>query len=176
MRGSLLAAVAVATLASGVGAAAAAAAAPASGTTTQVFRVPVDASSTVSVCGFPVVRRDTGTLVFVDRFDEQGNVVFENAIFSGWTITFTNPATGASISSTRGYVEQFVQYRDGTFLAMSAGLVSGLVVPGEGLVAANVGVIRVLFDADGAPIPDSILIAGIHDGPIARAVCPYLAG
>ena len=57
---------------------------------------------------------------------------------------------------------------------MSAGLVAKLVVPGVGLVAANVGTTRVHFDASGEPIPDSILVASIHDGPIAQFVCPYL--
>jgi hypothetical protein len=82
-----------------------------------------------------------------------------------FTITFTNPETGKSITSTRGYVEQFVQYKDGSYRTMSAGLVVKLVMPGVGLVAANVGTVRVHFDASGEPIPDSTLLAGIHDGP-----------
>jgi hypothetical protein len=152
-----------------------AAAAPAAAGDTLTFRMPVDTAVTISTCGFPVVRQDTGTLVFVDRFDGDGNLIFENAIFGNWRITFTNPATGANVTSTRGYVEQFVQYDDGSFLAMSAGLVARLTVPGVGLVAANVGTIRVHFDASGAPLPGSIVVGGIHDGPIARYVCPYLA-
>jgi hypothetical protein len=142
-------------------------------TTPQVFRVPVDQTQTLYVCGFPIVRHDEGTLIFQDAFDENGNVVWENAIFSNWRITFTNPANGKSLTSVRAYNERYVLYDDGSFKAMSAGLVAELIIPGQGLVAANVGVITATFDSSGELV--SILVAGQHDGPIAAFVCPYLA-
>ena len=137
------------------------------------FKVDVDQTQTLSTCGFPIVRRDVGTLIFQDAFDSNGNIVWENAIFSNWRITFTNPVNGKSLTSVRAYNERFVQYEDGSFKAMSAGLVAHLVISGEGNVAANVGVISVIFDASGQPV--SIVIGGEHDGPIAQFVCPYLA-
>ena len=137
------------------------------------FRVPIDQTQTLSTCGFPIIRYDVGTLIFQDSFDDNGNLVWENAIFSNWRITFTNPANGRSVTSVRAYNERFVQYEDGSFKAMSAGLVAQLVIPGQGQVAANVGAINVIFDASGAPT--SIVIGGEHDGPIAQFVCPYLA-
>lgn len=136
------------------------------------FTVDVDQTRTLSNCAFPVVRRDEGTLIFQDSFDSNGNLVWENAIFPSWRITFTNPANGKSVTSVRAYNERFVQYDDGPFKAMSAGLVAHIVIPGQGVVAANVGVISVIFDTSEQPI--SILIAGEHDGPIQQFVCPYL--
>jgi hypothetical protein len=56
---------------------------------------------------------------------------------------------------------------------MSAGLVAELIIPGQGLVAANNGVITATFDSSGELV--STLVAGQHDGPIAAFVCPYLA-
>jgi hypothetical protein len=137
------------------------------------FRVDVDQTQVLSTCGYPIVRHDVGTLIFQDAFDSNGNIVWENAIFSNWHITFTNLANSKSITSVRAYNERFVQYEDGSFKAMSAGLVAHLVIPGEGDVAANVGVISVIFDASGQPV--SIVIGGEHDGPVAQVVCPYLA-
>jgi hypothetical protein len=67
----------------------------------EQYRVPVDHAQTLSACGFPIVRHDEGTLIFQDAFDENGNVVWENAIFSNWRITFTNPANGKSLTSVR---------------------------------------------------------------------------
>jgi hypothetical protein len=139
----------------------------------DIFRVPIDQTQTLYVCGFPIFRHDEGTLIFQDSFDEEGNVLWENAIFSNWRITFTNPANGKSLTSVRAYNERYVLYDDGSFKAMSAGLVAELIIPGEGLVAANVGVITATFDASGNLV--SILVAGQHDGPIAAFVCPYLA-
>lgn len=144
----------------------------AAGSPPEQFRVEVDETRTLLVCGFPIVRHDEGTLIFQDSFDSDGNVLWENAIFSNWRITFSNPANDKSVSSVRAYNERFVQYDDGSFKAMSAGMVAHLVIPGEGQVSANVGVISVIFDALGEPL--SILIAGKHDGPIAQFVCPYL--
>jgi hypothetical protein len=137
------------------------------------FKIDVDQSLTLSNCGFPIVRHDIGTLIFQDSFDCNGNLVWENAIFSNWSITFTNPANGRSVSSVRAYNERFVQYDDGSFKAMSAGLIAQLVIPGQGQVAANVGVFSMIFDASGQPI--SIVIGGEHDGPIMQFVCPYLS-
>jgi hypothetical protein len=139
----------------------------------EQFRVPVDHIQTLSVCGFPVLRHDEGTLIFQDSFDENGNVVWENAIFSNWRITFTNPANNKSVASTRAYNERFVLDEDGSFRTMSAGLVAELVVPGQGLVAGNVGVITAVFDSSGNLV--SVLAAGEHDGAIAQFICPYLA-
>ena len=136
------------------------------------FRVPVDQTRTLLTCGFPIVRHDVGTLIFQDSFDDNGNLIWENAIFTNWNITFTNPANGKTVSSVRAYNERFVQYEDGSFKAMSAGLIAQLVIPEQGRVAANVGVISVIFDASGQPT--SIVIGGEHDGPIAQFVCPYL--
>jgi hypothetical protein len=133
----------------------------------------VDETQTIGVCGFPIVRHDVGTLQFADRFDASGELISENAIFTNWSITFTNPANGKSVTSVRAYNERFVQYDDGSFKAVSAGLVAHLVIPGEGQVAAQVGIISVVFDASGEPV--SILVAGEHDGRIAQFACPHLA-
>jgi hypothetical protein len=136
------------------------------------FRVPVSQTQTLAVCGFPILRHDEGTLIFQDSFDENGNVLWENAIFSNWRITFSNPANNKSVTSIRAYNERFVLFDDGSFKTMSAGLIAQLIVPGQGQIAANVGVISAVFDPLGNPV--SILVSGEHDGAIAQFVCPYL--
>ena len=136
------------------------------------FQVEVDTLAAASGCGFPMTRHDRGTLVFVDRFVD-GDLVLENAIFTHWTITFTNLDNGKSIDVRRAYLEQYVLLDDGAFRTMSAGMVSSLKVPGQGLVATNVGLIQVVFDSSEVPL--SILVAGPHDGRINAYVCPGLA-
>ena len=136
------------------------------------FSIGINQTQTLGICGFPIVRQDVGTLRIQDYFDRDGNFFLEHAIFSDWRIIFSNPANGKSVTSVRAYNEQFVQYDDGSYKAVSAGLVAQLVIPGQGVVAANVGNISVIFDVADEPI--SILVAGEHDGPIAQFVCPYL--
>lgn len=63
-------------------------------------------------------------------------------------------------------------YDDESFKVVSAGLVAELVVPGQGLVVGNVGVITAVFDSSGNLV--SVLVAGEHDGAIAQFICPYL--
>lgn len=41
----------------------------------EQFRVPVDQTQILTVCGFPVLRHDEGTLIFQDSFDANGNVL-----------------------------------------------------------------------------------------------------
>lgn len=138
----------------------------------EQFRVPVDQVQTLSLCQFPVLRHDQGTLIFQDSFDQNGNVLWENAIFSNWRITFTNPANNKSVTSIRAYNERFVLNDNGSFRTMSAGLVAQLIVPGQGIVAGNAGVITAFFDVSGDLV--SVLVAGNHDGAIGQFVCPYL--
>ncbi len=138
----------------------------------QRFSIDINDTQTLTVCGFPIVRQLVGTLHGQDHIDNNGNLVFESIIFSNWRITFTNPANGKSVSSVGAYNEQFTQYADGTSRLMSAGLVSHLIIPGQGEVIANVGNIIVTFDNAGELI--SILIAGEHDGRLVQFVCPYL--
>src|SRR5262245_33129606 len=144
----------------------------ATATSPDVFRFDVNQTQTLNVCGFPIVRQDVGTLHVLVQYDTNGNFVFQNVIFSNWRITFSNPDNGKSVSSVRAYNERFVQYDDGSYKVVSAGLVAHLVIPGQGVVAANVGNISVRFDASDQPV--SILVAGEHDGQIAQFVCSYL--
>jgi hypothetical protein len=136
------------------------------------FREPVDTVTEATGCPFAMTRRDRGTLVFTDRFVD-GELVLENAVFTSWTITFTNTTNGRSIDVKRAYLEQFVLQEGGAFRTMSAGMIAGLVLPGVGVAAVNVGVILVTFDAGGNPT--SVLVAGPHDGRINSFVCPAIA-
>lgn len=111
--------------------------------------IHVNRTTVLGVCGFPILRHDLGNVRFQDHDDQDGNFVFENAIATRYTITFTNPDNGKSLTSRRAYNERFLQYDDGTFKVVSVGLVANLVVPGEGLVAANVGNITSTFDEFG---------------------------
>lgn len=136
---------------------------------------PFDRKLTLKVCGFPIVRHDLGTLAYSFRMDTSGKLVFEAVTLTNWLISFTNPANGKMVTAHRAYTERFTYFDDGKLLAATAGLVANFIVPGEGVVAGNVGALRIWFDAEGNPLFDEFVVAGIHDGPIAAYVCPYLA-
>src|SRR5262249_50096285 len=112
------------------------------------FTFPLDIVSTSNVCGFPVQREESGVLRETIRLSASGRIVDQIEV-SDYRITFTNLVNGKSIWTTRGLMERDTFYTDGTDVHFEAGLVSHLVVPGEGLVATNTGTITAVFDSNG---------------------------
>ena len=70
----------------------------------------------------------------------------------------SNSETGASLFSPDVGIDKFTIHKDGSATLAVIGIVSRIVVPGEGLVFAHLG--RIVFDADTGEI---LSIAGQHD-------------
>ena len=135
----------------------------------QLF--PVNSTATFYDCGFPVVQHIEGTARVIVRFDQNGDPVVAT-VFDNTTISLTNPLNQKTISSKRSFFDRQIYYQDGGVTYISGGLVSHLILPGEGLVAANFGYTRFTLDAEGNVL--DILVAGEHDGRLRTLVCPYL--
>ncbi len=114
-----------------------------------------------TVCDFKVVFQQTG-FVKVDR-------AFEQAIFNVRQ-TFTNPATGKSITFLQASMQKFVTVvnTDGsvTQITTSAGIgeSSLATVPGAGLVAADVGrtIVSVTYPLEGPLVTTVVFEKGQH--------------
>lgn len=135
----------------------------------QLF--PIDSTATFYDCGFPVVQHLEGTARVIVRFDRSGEPTVAT-VFDSTTITLTNPLNQKMVSSKRAFFDRQEYDRDGSITYVTAGLVSHLILPGEGLVAANFGYTRFTLDADGNLL--DVLVAGEHDGRLRTLVCPYL--
>ena len=132
--------------------------------------VPVDTSFSFDDCGF-TVEAHVGGHVRLHLFpDEVGRVEMDNYNFH---ITYTNPATGETLQSLSVGPDIFFVDTEDSVTRASMGIIERIVVPGEGLVAAQVGRLVILF-APGLP-PEVLFEAGQHDGDILGAICAALA-
>ena len=62
-----------------------------------------DSTRTITVCGFPVVLHSEGVFTTWNYFDENGNLVRQRLhVERAFTVTWSNPANGKSISSVLG--------------------------------------------------------------------------
>ena len=63
----------------------------------------VNSTRTITVCGFPVVIHSEGVFTTWNYFDESGNLVRQRLhVERAFTVTWSNPANGKSISSVLG--------------------------------------------------------------------------
>ena len=102
-------------------------------------------------------------------------VPFNAQFHTRYVGTLTNSETGFTVGDD-GHITDFV-YDDGeSFLVRQAGLIFQIVVPGQGSVAADVGLITFDFSGGGEPV---VTIHGPHDvfeQGYDAAICPALAG
>ena len=133
-----------------------------------------NSTRTISVCGFPVVIHSEGIFTTWNYFDESGNLVRQRLhVEQSFTVTWTNPANGKSISSVLGgpVVNEFAP--DGTLTQTVAGRERLFIARGEGPVAKQVGRIVFVVAPDGTEtIP---FVAGQWDLDITPELCAYLA-
>jgi hypothetical protein len=113
----------------------------------------VNSTRTITVCGFPVVIHSEGVFTTWNYFDESGNLVRQRLhVERAFTVTWSNPANGKSISSVLGgpVVNEFAP--DGTQTQTVAGRERLFIARGEGPIAKQVG--RIVFIvADGTIDP-----------------------
>lgn len=114
--------------------------------------------------------------VKVRSFFEDGVPIREVTSFS-LTRTATNPETGESLFTPEVGVEVFSVERDGSATLISAGLITRIVLPGGGLVFADIGLLKFFFDSPSDTAPDVVVEAGKHQDTalIDALVCEALA-
>jgi hypothetical protein len=125
-------------------------------------------------CGFPTIAHIEGILTTKTYTDDAGNVVRQVLnVQQSFTITYTNPANGKSVSTVLGG-PVFVEYHsDGSFTQTVAGRERLYVAPGEGPVASQVGRLVVHVAPDGTVT--TLFEAGRWDESVFPGVCAYLA-
>jgi hypothetical protein len=160
----------IALLAALVAASAALAAPP-----TEVTHEVVDRTRTLTdFCAYPVELHSEGiftTWVYLDEAGELDRARFH--VERSFTVTFTNPANGKSISSVLGGPVFIDFHPDGSQTQIVAGRERLFIARGEGPVAKQVG--RIVFEiaADGTEtVP---FVAGQWDLDITPELCAYLA-
>jgi hypothetical protein len=91
--------------------------------------------------------------------------------------TFTNPLTGASLRTPDVGIDKLTVHEDGGATLMIIGIVGRVVVPGQGLVAGQIGQLRLFFDSPEDMDPDVLLEAGHQDSDeeLDAALCAALA-
>ena len=144
-----------------------------------IIRQAIDDTVTVGFCGFPMEIHSTGTMVAHVFFDDAGN--FQRALITApkTRLTFTNLDTGASVWTPSVNMVQETANEDGTGTQTLRGLLWHLIVPGQGLVTADVGRIdfQFTFDEDGNIASEEVVFAaGQWPGPGAfpMALCDVL--
>jgi hypothetical protein len=126
-------------------------------------------------CSFPTIVYSEGTLTTKTYVDENGNVVREVInVQRSFTITYTNPANGKSISTVLGGPVRIEYHPDGSFTQTIAGRERLYNAPGEGVVAKQVGRLVIHVAADGTVT--TVFQAGRWDESVFPAVCAYLEG
>jgi len=115
----------------------------------------------------------TGHIILRDFFTDGEFVMRVNNFALKHTIS--NPTTGESLTTPDVGADHFKIAKDGSATLAIIGIVARVVVPGQGIVAGEVGKVTLFFEFPG-DVPD-ISFAGIHDGfgAIDAAFCAALA-
>ena len=112
--------------------------------------IDVDETYSWDDCGFTVVQHDVITLHRLTWFDESGDPSRRFVAAPGSKITWTNPATGKSVTSANPFTVHIRFNPDGSMLVAFTGL--NFQIKGDGKVYVDSGRDLVLF-ADGSVEP-----------------------
>ncbi len=129
------------------------------------------------VCSFPLLLHSDGTGIFHVFFDKNGN--FDHVIITApqTRLTFTNLNTGKSVWTPSVNMVKEYNTSDTTGIQTLRGLLDRIVVPGQGLVSADVGRFDLLFTFDSSGNVTSaqpVFSAGIQDNQFIETVCSVL--
>jgi len=148
------------------------AAAPAEAAKPFILKVPVDFTDTFDDCGFTIVHHVQGSFTIHGFVDKNGNPKTEIDTFA-LKESFTNPDNGMSFS-TPDVGPDIISFKsDGSTTVANIGLLSHVVLKGQGEIAAVVGKIMFTFDASGN-FTGIAFEAGKHD-ELLPAICAALA-
>jgi len=109
--------------------------------------VPIDETFTWNGCGFPLVEHDQLTLHFISKYDEAGNRTRQLVIAPGAKITWTNPVTGASVTSPNPFVVFKHDNPDGSATISFSGL--AFAIRGGGRTYVDSGRDVIVFSSGG---------------------------
>ena len=142
-----------------------------------IFRQSVDDTFVTTFCGFPMEVRTTGTAVVHLFLDDEGN--FDRVIITApeTRLTFINLDTGESVWTPSVNMVRDEANDDGTGTQSLRGLLWRLIVPGQGLITADVGRIdyRLTFDSSGNIIDEEVVFsAGIQENQFVPTLCSVL--
>ncbi len=129
-------------------------------------------SRTSEDCGFEILVHVEGFIRVVDFLDGDGGQLRTLVTYPSLTYTFTNAATGESVTSRSPDPEHITWHPDGSLTISVTGLVMHWTVPGEGVLAAQSGRFTIEVDADGDGAETEPV--GRHDDYHA-AMCEILA-
>jgi hypothetical protein len=123
--------------------------------------------------GLTLTSTVNGTIRTTLFFDENGEFVRDlvNADLHG---SFTNVASGTSVDFVVAENSSFKVYPDGSATLAFNGLTGRATVPGQGLVAADVGRLVLFFEDENDVDPDVIFEAGRHDNGPFPGLCSVL--
>ena len=131
------------------------AAGPASAAAPEHEWVSIDETFSHSACGFPIVQHDVLSLHFISWFDDAGNRTRQTVTAPGARITWTNPATGASVTSANPFVVHKTDNPDGTTTIAFTGL--AFAIPGGGSVYVASGREVIVFSpSEGVEVLSSV--------------------
>lgn len=153
-------------------------AASASGAKPEIVTIEVDATDTGAIqCqGFRLDVSVEGQIK-VRSFFENGVLVREITSVS-LTRTATNPETGESVFTPDVGVDFLRVEENGSATLMIVGLVTRIVLPNQGLVFADVGLLKLFFESPSDTEPEVVLQAGKHEedtDQVAALLCEALA-
>jgi hypothetical protein len=126
-------------------------------------------------CAFPVIVHVEGDVRATLFFDQAGNEIRDLVVFSNFRVTFTNPATGKSITTPSPAANHVTINPDGSAVVAITGLQGHLVVGGGPPLAADVGRLVLFFSGPEDEEPDVLFQAGqFNFGPFPQ-LCDVLA-
>ena len=136
-----------------------------------ISREVVDDTFVTNFCGFPMQVRSTGTAI-VHLFLERVIITAPQT-----RLTFTNLDSGKTVWTPSVNMVLSEANEDGTGTQSLRGLLWHLIVPGEGLITADVGRLdyRLTFDNNGNIIDEEVVFsAGIQQGQFIPTLCSVL--
>jgi hypothetical protein len=141
-----------------------------------ILRLPIDDVEVVPFCGFPMEIQTTGTAVVHLFLDEAG--AFERVIITSPRIrlTFTNLSNGKSVWTPSVNMVVQSQAEGSSRTSSYRGLLWHLIVPGQGLITADVGKLDVLITMhdDGTFTEEVTFVAGQQEGAFLPLLCATL--
>jgi hypothetical protein len=120
--------------------------APANAATPVHDWVDIDETFAFDDCGFPVQEHDVLTLHFVSWYDASGLRRRQLVLAPGARITWTNPETGASVTSSNPFAVHKTDNPDGSSTIAFTGL--RFAIPGGGRAYVDAGREVIVFSPD----------------------------
>lgn len=141
----------------------------------EAVRIDVDEVTQGAIdCGTYQLDEHLFGHVVLREFSKSGEVVMTLGNFA-LKHTISNPTTGESLTTPDVGADHLMVAKDGSETLAIIGIVARVVVPGQGIVAGEIGKVTLFFEFPGDE-PD-VSLAGIHDGfdAIDAAFCAALA-